>query len=135
MGGTDWSRQAAREASATCLILRIDPDGQVTLANAGQLPPYLNGKEIAMEGALPIGIVSEAEFSIAAFGLEHGDSLILMSDGVVEAQDSQGALFGFERQHERLDFQPESANLSHEIACLWRADIIGGDNGSRGVRK
>jgi serine phosphatase RsbU (regulator of sigma subunit) len=33
-----------QQASATCMILRIDPDGSVIIANAGQLPPYLNGR-------------------------------------------------------------------------------------------
>ena len=36
-------------AIATCLILRISADGEVTLANAGHLAPYLNGVEMQME--------------------------------------------------------------------------------------
>ena len=67
------------------------------LANAGHLPPYLNGKELAMEGAVPLGMVSGAEFSVMRFQLAQGDTLMLMSDGVAEAQDRHGSLFGFER--------------------------------------
>lgn len=99
-------------ASATCLVMRIDPDGNVVLANAGQLPPYLNGKEIEMEGALPLGIISGAEFSLVSFKLKEGDSLVLMSDGVIEAQDSQGKLFGFER----VDAMLRRSTTAREIA-------------------
>ncbi len=84
-------------ASATCMILRFSPGGAVELANAGQLPPYLNGIEMQIEGALPLGIISEMEFPVASFKLEPGDSLMIMSDGVAEAQNAHGELFGFDR--------------------------------------
>jgi Stage II sporulation protein E (SpoIIE) len=85
------------QAYATCLALRITADGEVTLANAGHMPPYLNGKEYPMEGALPLGMVESAEFPVMHFQLAPGDTLMLLSDGVAEAQDGQGHLFGFER--------------------------------------
>jgi serine phosphatase RsbU (regulator of sigma subunit) len=113
-----------QQASATCLILRIDPDGRVVLANAGQLPPYLNGKEIMMEGALPLGIISDAEFSIASFGLVQGHSLILMSDGVVEAQDSHGTLFGFERISEMLREQATPEEIAKAAQAFGQEDDI-----------
>ncbi len=53
-----------QHSSATCQILYIDPAGRATLANAGQLPPYLNGKEMEMEGALPLGTIPDAEHSV-----------------------------------------------------------------------
>jgi Stage II sporulation protein E (SpoIIE) len=95
-------------SSATCLILRITADGEVTLANAGHLAPYLNGKEMEMEGALPIGVLSQAEFTVMHFQLAPGDTLMLMSDGVVEAQNERKELFGFERISEMLQ-RPTSA--------------------------
>jgi hypothetical protein len=113
-----------QHASATCLVMRIDPDGKVVLANAGQLPPYLNGKEIDMEGALPLGIISDAEFSIASFDLEHGDSLILMSDGIVEAQDTRGTLFGFERISEMLRQQATPEKIADSAQLFGQEDDI-----------
>jgi hypothetical protein len=89
-------------ASATCMIMRFAPDGTVDLANAGQLPPYRNGVEMEIQGALPLGILSGMDFPVTSFELEPGDSLLIMSDGVVEAQNAQGELFGFERIAEML---------------------------------
>ncbi len=101
-----------QHSSATCQILYIDPEGHATLANAGQLPPYLNGKEMEMEGALPLGTIPDAEHSVTHFTLNHGDSLILMSDGIVEAQDAQGNLLGFDRINELL----KNTTTAEEIA-------------------
>lgn len=84
-------------ATATCLVLRIQADGSVLLTNAGHLPPYLNGKEIDMDGALPLGTLPDADCTEVAFQLQAGDTLTLFTDGVVEAQDKQGKLFGFDR--------------------------------------
>jgi hypothetical protein len=91
-----WGRG---HAHATCLALRIAADGAATLANAGHLPPYLNGKELPMEGAVPLGMAPDAAFTVMTFQLEPGDRLMLLSDGVAEAQDEDGQLFGFERIH------------------------------------
>ncbi len=111
-------------ASATCLILRIDPDASVTLANAGHLPPYLNSKEIEMEGALPLGIIAGGDFSVTSFQLREGDSLVLMSDGVIEAQDSQGTLFGFERVHEMLRHEMTARDIAVAAQKFGQEDDI-----------
>jgi serine phosphatase RsbU (regulator of sigma subunit) len=81
----------------TCLALRIESDGSATLVNAGHLPPYLNGKEMPVEGALPLGTIPGAQFPSLRFQLDEGDSLLLMTDGVVEARSKTGELFGFAR--------------------------------------
>ncbi len=102
-------------AHATCLALRIAADGAATLANAGHLPPYRNGKELPMEGALPLGMVESAEFSVMHFQLAPDDSLMLLSDGIAEAQNEHGQLFGFERIHELLQ-KPVTASQVAAVA-------------------
>jgi serine phosphatase RsbU (regulator of sigma subunit) len=81
----------------TCLAMRVDRNGNVELANAGHLPPYINGKELALEGAFPLGALPAVTFPIQRFQLGEGESLLLVSDGVVEARNASGELFGFER--------------------------------------
>ncbi|MHB1958585.1 MAG: PP2C family protein-serine/threonine phosphatase [Acidobacteriaceae bacterium] len=111
-------------AHATCLALRIAADGAATLANAGHLPPYLNGREMPMEGALPLGMVESAEFSVMHFQLAPGDRLMLMSDGVAEAQDEQGHLFGFERIQELLGNPITAAEVATTAQKFGQEDDI-----------
>lgn len=81
----------------TCLIARIETDGRLTLANAGHLLPYRNGDEVELAPGLPLGIVAGLEYSETTLQLACGDALTFLSDGVVEAQDAEGRLLGFER--------------------------------------
>ena len=82
---------------ATALAAHVGGDGVVTIANAGHLSPYLDGKEIELTGALPLGIAEGGKFETKRFELLRGSRLTFYSDGVVEAQNKQGELFGFER--------------------------------------
>jgi Stage II sporulation protein E (SpoIIE) len=111
-------------ASATCMIMRFMPDGRVDLANAGQLPPYLNGVELQIQGALPLGILSGMDFPVTSFKLEPGDSLLIMSDGVVEAQNAQGELFGFERIEEMLRQPTTTADIATAAQKFGQTDDI-----------
>ncbi|MGO9326321.1 MAG: PP2C family protein-serine/threonine phosphatase [Terracidiphilus sp.] len=81
----------------TCLAVRLDPSGSVTVANAGHLPPWLNGAELACAGSLPLGILALAAPEKIALEMRYGDRLTLLTDGIVEARNSQGVLFGFDR--------------------------------------
>jgi hypothetical protein len=91
-----------RSAQATALALRIAADGSATLANAGHIPPYVNGNPIDMEGSLPLGMIEDAEFSVMHFQLAPNHKLVLISDGILEATDTHGDLFGFDRVAELL---------------------------------
>jgi serine phosphatase RsbU (regulator of sigma subunit) len=96
----------------TCLAAHITADGLLTMANAGHLPPYLNGEEVGLPGALPLGILAEPEFECVKVQLKAGDRLTFVSDGVVEAQPHTASrsneLFGFER----------TRAISHEPAAV-----------------
>jgi serine phosphatase RsbU (regulator of sigma subunit) len=82
---------------ATCLALHIAPDGKTTIANAGHLPPFWNGAELPLAGSIPLGIVEGAPIEQSTLLMQPGDRLILLTDGIVEAQNKQRELFGFGR--------------------------------------
>jgi serine phosphatase RsbU (regulator of sigma subunit) len=52
------------------------------------------------------------QFPTSRFALVVGDSILLMTDGVVEARDAQGQLFGFERMAELLRTSAGGAALA-----------------------
>jgi phosphoserine phosphatase RsbU/P len=85
------------EGFATCLCAHLAPDGRVTLADAGHLPPYVNGREVAVQFALPLGVAAASSYAESGFSVAPGDQLTFLSDGVVEARNTSGELFGFER--------------------------------------
>jgi len=112
------------EAHATCLAVRIAADGEITLANAGHVPPYLNGEPVAMEGALPLGMMEGAEFSVMRFKLAQGDRLVLVSDGIAEATDANGQLFGFDRVHELLRAARSATEVASAAQSFGQEDDI-----------
>jgi hypothetical protein len=81
----------------TCLVMRVDADASLVVANAGHIAPYRNGEEIDIENGLPLGLAPDVDYPETKLQLEPQDVLTLMSDGVVEARNQAGELFGFDR--------------------------------------
>jgi len=80
----------------TCLALRVSPSGTLIAANAGHLAPYLNGQELSLSAALPLGLDANPDYSEQTYQLTRGDRLTLLTDGVPEAGSGRN-LFGFDR--------------------------------------
>ena len=94
------------------------------MANAGHVAPYLNCEPVPMEGALPLGMIEGVEFSVMHFQLDDGDWLVLMSDGVAEATDANGDLFGFERLQELLRSVKSGADVANAAQSFGQEDDI-----------
>ncbi|MGA8087968.1 MAG: PP2C family protein-serine/threonine phosphatase [Terracidiphilus sp.] len=107
---------------ATALAAHITRDGLVTIANAGHLSPYLDGKEVELAGALPLGIAEGGKFEPKQFYLQPGSRLTFYSDGVVEAQNKKGELFGFERAG-AISTQPAAAIVAAAVEFGQEDDI------------
>jgi hypothetical protein len=94
------------ESFTTCQAAWFGANGELAIANAGHLPPYLNSQEIVVPGALPLGVLPDMKYEEVRLYLHPGDRILLMSDGVVEARRPSGEIFGFDRVH----------NLSNQTA-------------------
>ncbi|MGB9722308.1 MAG: PP2C family protein-serine/threonine phosphatase [Chloroflexia bacterium] len=94
------------QGCVTLLYALLDiTDGTFHLANAGHnYPLILNAvaREVELDG-LPLGIDRDCTFNEATARLEPGDVLILYTDGIVEATNERGELFGFERLYRLLN--------------------------------
>ena len=106
----------------TCCAARIAADGGMTLANAGNPAPYRNGHEMTVEPGLPLGLISEAAYTETSNQLALGDLLTFVSDGVVEATNPSGELFGFERT-QKVSTQPAHAIAAAVIEFGQEDDI------------
>jgi Stage II sporulation protein E (SpoIIE) len=90
---------AGYESYTTCQAAWFGCNGELVIANAGHLPPYLNSQEVALPGGLPLGVLPENSYEEVRLYLHPGDRILLLSDGVVEARQGSGELFGFDRVH------------------------------------
>ncbi|MGA9071911.1 MAG: SpoIIE family protein phosphatase [Terracidiphilus sp.] len=91
---------------ATLFFAIIDDDGTLEFINAGHPSPLLLRRGTVSElytiGSFPVGLVAQAEYTATTLKLEPGDTLVLFSDGIVEAQDPDRELFGFPRLQDLL---------------------------------
>ena len=108
----------------TAIVLRLLPNGTVILANAGHLPPFLNLRELEIEGSLPLGLISSAEYSEIQIRLDPGDQLSLYTDGLVEARSSTGEIYGFERLHALFASRPSAQQATQAAVAFGQEDDI-----------
>lgn len=105
---------------ATGVFLRLGPDGDGEYVSAGHVPMLVrraNGR-IEEHGStgVPIALVDGPRPQVRPFRLERGDLVVLASDGLLEARDSQGVPFGAERVARALAMGPEDpAGLAREL--------------------
>ncbi len=104
--------ESRRGGFVTCLAVRFDATGRVALANAGHPAPWLNGAEIAFAGSMPLSVLAGAIPEQATLEMRPGDRLTLITDGVVEARDAEGALFGFARAQSLLNQDASPLSLA-----------------------
>lgn len=85
----------------TCFYAILDPkSGSLTYANAGHDIPYLyrNGdaEELRARG-MPLGLMPGMSYEEGETALRGEDGILFYSDGLVEAHDPEGEMFGFPR--------------------------------------
>lgn len=85
---------------ATLICGKADRSGGVELCNAGHHPPLwitATGIVPVESTGLPIGMFCNEEFSVRQLQLDKGDTLLLYTDGLVEAENSSTEPYGSDR--------------------------------------
>jgi serine phosphatase RsbU (regulator of sigma subunit) len=113
-----------RGGFATCLAMRLNAQGVCAIANAGHLPPFLNGDEVALLPALPLGLIPEANYDSTPLQMMNGDRLTLYTDGLLEAQSVTGELFGFARIAELLATPHDAPQIADAAQSFGQEDDI-----------
>jgi sigma-B regulation protein RsbU (phosphoserine phosphatase) len=94
------TRKLTGEKYATLVLARLRRDGELEYVNCGHIPPLLicNGEVIRpSHGNLPVGLIGDATFDSDRSQLRPGDRLILVTDGVTEAENAEGEFFEKDR--------------------------------------
>ncbi len=103
----------------TCLYGVLDPEtGHFRFANAGHDLPYVKTTEGSVElraRGMPLGLMPGMSYEEKETVLAPGDSMLLHSDGVVEAHDPNGAMFGFPRLKESVARYPGGGELIDRV--------------------
>jgi sigma-B regulation protein RsbU (phosphoserine phosphatase) len=111
----------------TAVLSEYDPaTGHLVYVNAGHNPPILRHGNGALEklevGGWPLGIQKDAAYDTAAVDLRPGDALVFYTDGVVEAFDEKGELFGDERWLDAIRALPDWAAQESLQFLMKRVD-------------
>ena len=107
----------------TCLYMVLEPEaGRVVYANAGHNLPYVRtaGGVIELRATgMPLGLLPGMDYPEHEAVIAPGESVLLYSDGLVEAHNRVGAMFGFPRLRELMATeQPGNDLLDHLLEML-----------------
>jgi serine phosphatase RsbU (regulator of sigma subunit) len=97
----------------------LDPETcTLSYANAGHNLPYLwhggNAQELRARG-MPLGLMAAMGYEEKEISLEAGEAALFYSDGLVEAHDSKGEMFGFPRLRELVAEHSEERSLEEAL--------------------
>jgi serine phosphatase RsbU (regulator of sigma subunit)/anti-sigma regulatory factor (Ser/Thr protein kinase) len=119
-----------RNMFVTCLYAVLDPaSGHLQYANAGHNLPFRRGgsgvDELRATG-MPLGLMPDMNYEESEADLAVGDSILLYSDGIVEAHNQQRQMFSFDRLRNIIQVHPGGATLV-EFLLTELADFTGDD--------
>lgn len=107
------SNDACMFVTVGCGLFDLD-SGRIRYASAGHEPPLVRRFEgrvevLLTENGAAIGIEAVSEYRLHDCCLAPGDTIVLYTDGVTEAENTNGVLFGMERLAALLESAPEGA--------------------------
>src|SRR5215210_5130814 len=99
----------------TCFYAILEPESATfTYANAGHDLPYLwhgGGAEELRARGMPLGLVPGMSYEEGEVSLREGNCVLFYSDGLAEADDPEGEMFGFPRLRARVTEHGEERSL------------------------
>jgi Stage II sporulation protein E (SpoIIE) len=109
---------------ATAIAFVLDSDGRCTIASAGHPSPFLNASELSLPGELPLGVAPSATYEETRLQLNEHDRLAFYTDGLLEARNASGELYGFGRLKALFAAGPTAAEAAHAAVVFGQDDDI-----------
>ncbi|MGH2819789.1 MAG: PP2C family protein-serine/threonine phosphatase, partial [Actinomycetota bacterium] len=115
---------------ATCLYISLDTaSGRLQFANAGHSLPYLvtvDGVAELRATGMPLGLMPGSTYELKQAAMSTGSRLLLHSDGLAEAQNREGEMFGLPRLVKVIESCPRDESLI-DAALAELARFTGSD--------
>jgi serine phosphatase RsbU (regulator of sigma subunit) len=112
----------------TCFLVVLDPDsGRIVYANAGHNLPYLRTAQGVQElnaRGMPLGLFRNTIYEENEAVIGRGESLLMYSDGLVEAHSPQGEMFGNPRLAQMLTLHTRSKPLNGQALIQHLLDDL-----------
>jgi sigma-B regulation protein RsbU (phosphoserine phosphatase) len=93
--------------------------GQIELVNSGHVAPMIVRKggtvEVIEDGDLPVGLLDFARFHVINITLSVGDRIVLVTDGITEAEAAEGTQFGVTQLHNLISAEDPVASVFSAI--------------------
>jgi serine phosphatase RsbU (regulator of sigma subunit) len=105
------------EKYATLVLVRLRRDGELEYINCGHVQPLMicNGEVMrAAHGNVPVGLLPGVTYESDRCNLHAGDRMILVTDGVTEAENATGDFF----DNERLEAAAKTGGMEEVFAAV-----------------
>jgi sigma-B regulation protein RsbU (phosphoserine phosphatase) len=134
INGYIGSNHADTHIFATLFFGILDPSsGKILYANCGHIPPLLRAQDGTETNLMPtgpaVGLLPEARYTVQEVQLQPGDTLLAYTDGVTEARNPKGNLFGEKRLMSLIAERPydSAAALLDAIEAAVKEHTAGAD--------
>src|ERR1700674_5688847 len=125
-----FTEKLVGEKYATVLLARLRRDGDLEYVNCGHVPPLLicNGEAIRpSHGNVPVGLLPDATYESSRCQLNAGDSFILVTDGVTEAENASGEFFEDSRLEAVAAKDPTLEGIFSAVVAFCGGTSLGED--------
>lgn len=126
-------RMKQNRINSALMVAVYDPRSrEIEIANGGMVQPYLRSNggnfDFVQIGGYPLGMSDSIQYNSKAVQFQMGSTMVLVSDGVVEAQSPDGEFFGFDRLEELLNTVPRdmaAENILGNILAAVQTHLAG----------
>lgn len=108
----------------TAVALRLEREGRCTIAGAGHPSPFVRDREVEVNGSFPLGLFPGTVYEEVEFVIEPGDTCMLFTDGLTEARNKNGELYGEERLSKLLAGAPTAQQIADAAIEFGQDDDV-----------